>query len=216
MLFLMNDLYVSLREEQNIVVNKEIEEFKRAMSRKKQSMDYYTSDRKANPERLSTNITLGKKAEYLALIGLKQKYGFPLVKIDTEIRVGNQKGWQKDLLFNQKDARFPNVHVKGCDNYTYKICGDYSWTFQYSNENGRFGRDEIFNSSSDSDLIALVFVENYYDKDGIIKIILPWSIAKNYLAPPVNKEFIKIKKCLYYKDLIDNKEKIEKLINEKL
>lgn len=205
----ITDLRVTLTEQQNINLNKDIETFVEKMTEKDQSVLYYKEKRNTNTKKAAEDIFLGKKSEFLTLLGLHKIYGFPLVKPDMEIRVGCNKGWEKDLAFRKKDATFPNVHVKSCSRGTYNYCNDYSWTFQYSNNDGNFGRDDIFNDAN-PDLVALVFLETPQSKEGIIKAILPWVIIRQYLKDPKKKSLIGLKKCLYYKDLLLDKEKLEK------
>lgn len=191
----MSDLKITFTSKQNKEINKKIDEFVNNMGG---SINYYNKNRRAS--KAKDDIFLGKKAEYFALYALHTKCNFPVINLDMEIRKGKAKGWQCDLPFHETYPDFPNVHVKGCNDWTYNYCNDYSWSFQYSNKNGRNGRDIIF-SSPETDLVALVYVENARDPSGIVKKILPWEIAKNYLKDPISRMLVGLKKCLYFKDI---------------
>jgi len=184
-----------LTEEQNIIINKDIAAFVKKLDERDQSASYYRKRRNAQVNKVLEDIFLGKKAEYLVAIGMHKEYGFPLIEPDMEIYNGWSKGWEKDL---------PYVHVKSCSLKTYNYCNDYSWTFQYSNKNGLFGRDNIFNSS-EFDLVAFVFMEKPQDNSGVIKAILPWRFIKRHLKDPKKESLIGVKKCVYYNDLVKDK-----------
>lgn len=194
---IISDIKVTFSEEQNIKVNKIIEDFVNKMLGKNQSVDYY--QKKRNAKKAAEDIFLGKKAEFFALYILHKKYNFPLIKIDLEIRDSWQKGWSKDLPFSEKDNNFPNVHVKACSQTTYDFCDDYSWTFQYCDNDGKFGQDEIFKINND--LVVLVYLPNLLSKTAIIKAIISWELARKHLRDPKKVSLRGLKKCLYYKDL---------------
>lgn len=192
------DLKVSLTDEQNEEVNKLIERFVNEMLGDQQSVSYYNKRR--NASKAAEDIFLGKKSEYLALLAMHKEFGFPLVKPDLEIRNGRKKGWEPDLPFREVDSSFPNVHVKACSKFTYDYCKDYSWTFQYSNNTGICGKDDLFLSETE-DLVALVYVENSRSKNGVIKSVLPFSEIRKHLKDPIKKTLVGLKKCLYYQDI---------------
>jgi hypothetical protein len=196
---------VKLTKEQDEVINRKINKFLSKMSFEEQSVSYYKNKRNAeNINIIKEDIFLGKKAEYIVAIGLHKKYGIPFVEPDIKIREGKYKGWEEDLRIENV-----NIHVKSCNSHTYKYCKDYSWTFQYNNNNGKDGRDKIFNKKEDS-LCCFVFLENKDSDTGIIKAMLPWSFVVNKLKDPKKKSLVGIKKCIYYRDIRPEKERSEK------
>jgi hypothetical protein len=203
------DIEVVFAEKENDFINQQIEVFCEAMSKKNQSADYYEKNRGATkPDR---DNFLGKKCEYFALKGLR-KFGFPMAKPDLTVREGRLKGWETDLQFRKQDPNFPDVHVKGCDDATVDLCQDFSWTFQYSNNNGKFGRDDIFHSTIPT-LVAFVFTAYPRCNVGIIKAVVPWKIVRRHLKNPRKEYFIGKKVCVYYADLFEHKNEIEKRSN---
>ncbi len=204
MLIRMTDLDVNIPEETNKKLNEIAKNFAKASGTK-----HYEEDRNAEPSKAEKDIALGKKGEYFALLGLCQHYKFPWIKIDMQIREGKEKGWRVDLPFSQEDKTLPDVHVKTCDKKTYKICEDFSWTFNLGNKRKPGGRDPILDLDNVPDLIVLVYADYLTDNNGKIKMILPWVKAKPYLKGPKLDEYRDIKTCLYYEDL---KEECEKLL----
>lgn len=205
----VNDLKVELNQTQDEMVNKKIELFTKRMSEKGQSVENYLEKRNAiNKEKVMDDINLGKKCEFYAYLAMRKEYGFPVTSIDLEVRHGRNKGWDHDLPFQKVDEKFPNTHVKGCSQGTLDYCDDYSWTFQYRNNNGFCGQDSIFNDTNPS-LVAFVFTENFKSNIGIVKAILPWSDVRKYLRNPKKRDHAGIKQCIYYKDLVANKHILE-------
>jgi hypothetical protein len=214
MILSIADISVEIPEEINSKINAKIEIFGKQMKNKGQSIDFYASNRNTNKEAATLNTLLGKKAEFIAMCGFKKEFGFPVLLPDLKIRQGWQKGWDKDLPYSKIESKLPDFHVKSCDSWSYSFCDDYSWTFQYNNSNGFFGRDSIFSESSAADLVAMVYIDHWQSRFGVIKVILPWSIVCQYLKDPIKKSHVGKKKCLYYKDLLANKEKIYNQIQE--
>ena len=174
---------------------------------------YLVENRSARKERIVSNNRTGKIAEFLAAVFLNHKYGFPEIIPDLEIRVGKEKGWQEDLPYHKRNQNFPSVHVKSCDRMSEEYVGDISYTFQYSNSDGQYGKDKLFWLPEDTnDMIIMMFVEDDQSYEGIVKSFLPWRIVKNYLSDPKSEKFKGIKKCLYVRDLISNRKEIEKLL----
>lgn len=172
------------------------------MSVKNQSAQYYRENRNTTREKAISDISLGKKGEFFAAHCLRNNYGFPFIEPDLSVRNGNSKGWDADLPFKSINNILPNIHVKTCNKKTYDFCDDYSWTFQLSDNIGKFGKDEIFNKNDD-EIIVFVYAEDDKIKQAGIKAILPWGIVKTLLRDPVKSNLKNIKKCLYYQDFFE-------------
>lgn len=183
--------------------------FVKKLCGKNQSVNYYVSQRNALAKKAEEDIFVSKKTEYLTMVALCKLFGFPKIKLDLEIRHGNNKGWAHDLPFNFVDANYPNVHVKACTDSTYKYCNDYSWTFQYGNNNHVGGKDHIFKSGG-NDLVVLIHLSQPASRAATIKAILPTNLVLQqdengykYLKDPLKYNLRGLKKCLYYRDLIN-------------
>ena len=196
----IQDEKVTFEEALNKEINNRIKNFADQLKTNKQSIAYYTQKRNVKSEKAYEDICLGKKAEFILAIHLGIKYNFPIISPDLEIRKGNKKGWGIDLPYAQINSQYPNIHVKACSNSTLKFCQDYSWTFQYNNRNDKFGQDDLFKYNN-NDLIAMMFLENYESRYGVIKAILPWEKIKLYLKDPLKPTLQGLKLCVYYKDL---------------
>lgn len=197
----VKDFPIVFSQNKNDELNARIEAFVLAMKRKKQSVDYYVENRNVEASKAAEDIFLGKKAEYIALAALVKYFNYPTLDIDLEIREGSSKGWDKDLQFNRIDSNFPNVHVKACSSHTYRICdNDYSWTFQKSNNNGKFGSDDVLNEMS-NDLVAMVYLDNPKSNKGIVKAIIQQKSIFQYLKLPKKVSLWGLKRCIYYDDL---------------
>jgi hypothetical protein len=195
---------ISFSEKHNKELNERIKDFVNQLDNKNQSTGYYSFQRKTTIERARKNLLVGKKAEFFAAYYLRKHHGFPYPAIDLEIREGKNKGWQVDLPYNNIDALLPNVHVKSCDSDSYKFCQDFSWTFQYGNNFGAGGKDEIFDDKHINDYIILVYLNIFENKEAEIKFYGSWSDVKGYLKLPLSPKLQKIKRCLYFKDLENN------------
>jgi len=184
----------------NDIVNNKIAKFVQDMKKTSQSVRYYTDYRHADYDRACRNIALGKKAEYFVSYCLHKYYDFPKIFPDVKTYYRNKKKWDADLLFSRQCSCFPDIHVKSCSKKTYEYCKDYSWTFQYRNKDGKYGRDRIF-IENDQALVALVYIKDEFVVSGTIKAIVPWKYIESVLKDPLNKKFQGLKKCIDFKDL---------------
>jgi len=182
--------------------------FAEQMSKKEQSIDYYKSERDAIKPKKDTII--GKIGECYTYYYLTRSCNFPTIMLDKifDVRCGSDKGWEIDLCFNDRNSLFPNVHVKTCTDFTVGVCDDFSWTFQWKNLHMKGGKDDIFKESSSNDLVSFVYTPNINSHYAFIKAILPVSILNDYFKQPVINRYKKTKKCIYYRDLIENEEHI--------
>jgi len=196
------DTVVKFSDNRNNKINQEIEVFARAMSKKKQSAEYYVENRNASLNNVGRNIALGKKGEYFAFKFLVRKYGYPVIPMDTEIREGSNKGWRVDLNFKDFNSSLPNIHVKTCDKFTVSYSNDFSWLLQWSNARGKGGKDKIFFDKCKDDIIMFVYTDHYRSDTGIIKHAIPVRSLDRYLKEPKKKDFQGRKKGVYYKDLV--------------
>ena len=201
----VTDLKVSFPEGVNNAINKEIEEHVEKMQ---ESKAFYAKKRNTSPEKAQEDMFLGKKAEFFAVQALVGEYKFPLVKPDLNIYTRAQKGWSPDLPFNKANKDYPDAHVKSCSGKTYDMCNDYSWTWNFKNNDNDYGKDDLFKNFKSHDLIVLVFIDKPQNNEAVIKAILPWRIASTYLADPIKFKLLGLKKCLYCKTLVANKENI--------
>lgn len=195
----VKDIVVELSNEENSKINKKIELFVSEMGKGKQSTSYYTQNRNVKADKAAEDIFLGKKAEFFVCIALNRYYNIPYIEPDLEIRKGNKKGWGADIPL--ADHGYPDMHVKSCSAKTFKYCKDFSWTFQYSNNTGKSGKDKLFKDEK-NDLISLVYLAMPTTNQGTIKAILNWKTVQENLKDPLKPTLIGLKKCLYYQDLI--------------
>lgn len=189
----IGDKEVCFAQKENDLINKKINEFVELMF---ESVSYYTRMRNVNKDRAMVDMFTGKKAEFFAAKLLNEMYAFGNATPDLTVYSGRQKSWTPDLVYSEGR----NVHVKCCTASTLKWCGDYSWTFQHSNNTGKHGTDDIF-SNPNGDLLSLVYLEEPRSACGIIKGIIPIKDIKDLLKDPKKKTLIGLKKCLYYQDL---------------
>lgn len=192
------DIKIELSDKDNIEINSKIAKFVEEMGKGKQSTSYYTQHRNVKADKAAEDIFLGKKAEFFVCLALTKHYNIPYIEPDLEIRKGNKKGWGADIPLEKYN--FPDMHVKSCSKKTYKYCTDFSWTFQYSNNSTKGGKDKLFKDEKD-DLISLVYIDFPQSNIGIIKAIMKWSEVQKYLKDPLKPTLIGLKKCLYYKDI---------------
>jgi len=198
----ISDSKLEFPKEYNIKLNIAIKMFVQKLTDKGQSIEYYEKKRNAPLNKVENDMFLGKKTEFFAAFDLFKNYGFPWLKPDLTIYLPGKKGWDADLPYHKLDSQLPDVHVKGCSRETCNFCNDYSWTFQYKNNNNLFGRDKIFLTPNNYDLVSLVFMETIQENKAVIKAILPLPILKKYLKPPIKQNIRDMKKCIYYNDLI--------------
>lgn len=184
-------------KEQNEQINSIIDEFTEKML---SSASYYNTFRNSDINKAKRDIFLGKKAEYFALRFMCKKYNYPIIPIDIEIRKSNKKGWECDLPFSKIDNIYKDIHVKSCNFNTLEFCNDFSWTFQYSNNTGKFGKDKIFKKDH-NDLVIFVYIDNERSNEGHIKALMEWEDVKNILKLPIKKSLQNIKRCVYYEDI---------------
>ena len=163
---------------------------------------FYKNNRNANPTKVKQNNWISKLAE----VGVAQylmKQGYPWVEPDFRIYTKKDKSWNADLPYD--NYGYPNIHVKSCDKSTCDYLrknsnDDYSWTFQYANKNGRGGKDDIFGTD---DEVALVYVPEMASRWIRLVSIIPFGTIKPLLKDPISPRLKGIKKCLYYKDLMN-------------
>lgn len=197
----IKDIQISLVDAENFDVNRGIDNFCSEMAKKNQSIQYYSEKRNVQSVKAREDQFLAKKGEYLAAVCMKTVYGYPWIAPDFLVREGKEKGWDVDLPYHTVDSGLSSIHVKSCSHKTFNYCNDYSWTFQYSNNDGRGGCDKIFSSTS-KELVIFMSIETPESSTGVVKAILPWKIVKEYLRDPLSPTLKGLKKCLYYKDLL--------------
>lgn len=163
-----------------------------------ESANYYKMMRNVRADRAKSDMFIGKKAEFLAAKFLSNKFELPLIAPDMEIRKGRAKKWVCDLIYD-REPRI-NVHVKCCTESTVKWLNDYSWTFQWSDNKGKHGKDDVFEDTND-DYLAMVYIGNTNTCSGTIKGLVKIKDIKPLLKDPKKPTLVGLKKCLYYKDL---------------
>lgn len=201
---IIHELEYKFPSSENRKMVKAASNFARKMSERNQSVEHYERNRAAfNPR---SNISLGKYGEFVYYIFKSVK--FPDLELDFEVREGGQKGWMCDLPFNEKNSKYPNFHVKTCDDNTRSFVkrhrnDEYSWTFQYSNLKGNGGRDCLFDDPKISnELIAFVYVPHVGAGKVRLVATAPWYSIKGILSDPISNRLKGLKLCIYYKDLI--------------
>lgn len=210
----MTEITINVSQYINDKINLNAKKYADGMTGKSQSIDYYGKNRNAgDPEKTYWDTFNGKKGEYFASIILNKKFGFPYLEPDCSILPGRQKNWDPDLPYNNNHPTLPNVAVKTCSNSTYHYCNDYSWTFQYSNNNGIGGQDTLLDSTDDNYYIALMHVPKPKENIGILMVFAPWTKVSPYLKDPLSQRLVGLKQCLYFEDLQQN---IEELIPNNL
>ncbi len=207
----VEDVRVDFSESENLKVNRRIAHFANRMGERRQSAEHYVERRNANPRNTWRNQAESKKSEYVVRRYLCGQHRYPQVEIDFEVREGIHKGWKPDLPFSDSGIGYPDVHVKSCSRSVHGYVGDFTWTFQLKNKDGRGGRDPLFGlSPSARDLVAFVFLETWEARTGIIKAIVPWNKIVKFLRDPKKPNLAGIKKCLYHADLLLDEEEIVK------
>lgn len=167
--------------------------------------DYYVRKRNANPRKIKKDIWIGKLAE----VGVAQyvmEQGGPFLEPDFNIYGGKNKNWDADLPYS-KSSSFKDIHVKACDGDTVEYLKkngqeDYTWTFQWSNNDGRGGKDKIFEKN---DCVALVYVPTA--DSHWIEIVCLADVFEliPLLRDPISARLKGIKKCIYWSDLNESK-----------
>lgn len=185
-------------------IEKIISNFNEKIQEKRQSIKYYSNFRNTTENKAGDDITYGKYGEILAYYWLKQN-GFPKVKPDFTVFTGKDKSWDADLPFKNKDPLYPNCHVKTCTDYTKQLVGAmggyYSWTFQFSNNDGIGGKDNLFSGQMDDDIVVLVYLDRKNKFEGDIIASSPWTNLKPLLKDPIKKDKRGCKKCIYFSSL---------------
>lgn len=175
----------------NYYLNKTNEFVKAISESKKQSVDYYR-DRRAAVKPMK-DIAVGKMGEVYAAYYVHKCLGYGFVEPDFNIYGSRNKDWSEDLN--------TGFHVKTCDLQTKKFVGQPSWTFQFNNQNGSFGRDMLFDSEG-KDVIIFVYIDSYDKNEAVILIVSPWKDIAPFLKDPLKKSLRNIKRCIYYNDFI--------------
>jgi len=196
------DQHISFTDKQNTKINNSVIDFTEKLLEKNQSGSYYTEKRNANSDRLFDNIAIGKKAEFFAAYYLYKVFEYPMIPIDIDIRDGMSKQWICDLPYSEYDKDLRNTHVKVCDKKTIEYVGDYSWTFQWSNnQKNTGGKDELFKKENQNDLIILLYMENFQTNQAVIKFFGSFNQIVDLLKDPLSKKLFGLKKCLYFDDI---------------
>lgn len=180
---------VVLDPETNEKINLEISKFVGIMGQSGQSCDFYEAMRNAVKSRI--DIFVGKKCEYFTSAHLIYREDYPIVQPDLTILEPHQKAWTYDLPY--PEGYFP-YHVKGT------TWDNISWTFQWNDKLGKYGRDRIF-SKQDNSMVACVYMKEPESNIGYIKAILPTRDVIPLLGEPEMDYLKGIKRCLYYSDL---------------
>lgn len=185
----------------NNKINYAIHKYVHALKSNNQSYFYYSKYRNSSTEKALKDNFCGKKGEAFVNHFLRYNKNFPCINVDLKIRSGKEKGWFPDLPYKGKNNNFPNIHVKTCSRFTLDFVGDYSWTFQVSNNNNLGGKDEIFKHENYNDIVSLVYLENPEDCNCVIKRFCYWRDLVKHLKDPIRFDKKGIKKCIYLKDL---------------
>lgn len=194
------DRPITLTYDDNRKCNDILLNFVNTLSKRGQSHQYYEENRGTNARKAARDNFLGKKAEVLVAMYLRDQRQFPKIAVDVEIREGAGKKWKVDLPYSEIVKGFPGVHVKACLESITDLADDYTWTFQWSNKSGKGGKDDIFNGP-DTDLVAFVTMKEPEDPVGIIRAIMPWGEVFKMLRDPRVESLKGMKVCVYYKDL---------------
>lgn len=204
----VGDEHVTFPKEDNRLINEKILPFVKEMSKPGQSIDLYAACRKANKIKAQKDNLIAKKSEYMVAKFMSSRHGFPFMDIDLEVRTGKKKGWKPDLPYNEINPTLPIIHVKSLDRKSLEIIGDYSWTFQLKNEDDDGGRDPILDIVDPGEFVALVYIHNFECHHGIIKAIVPAHIlvSQKFLKDPVFERYFGIKKCVYFENILDDKD----------
>ena len=181
------DEEVRLCDDQNLLINRHIDAFTKAMTH---SSSYYRRFR--NAKNAIDNIRTGKKAEFFASQFLSQYLEEPFIGPDLEVHSSQHKSWSVDLPY----VRLP-AHVKSTTRRD-----DMSWVFQWANNKGSGGQDALFRKYGD-DAIILVYLENAEEPVGWIKGVVDVQAAIPLMRDPRMEYLVGLKKCLYLSDLVE-------------
>jgi len=160
--------------------------------------DHYVKRRNADPKKIESQAFESKLAEFGALEFALKYCDLQLKSPDLTIYDGAACSFDADLTNNEVEW-----HVKSCNNKTAKSCGE-SYVFQYKDNNGRGGRDSLFDNPKSDDMICLVRV----DEDRLkvqIRGLVSWKYAYDLVLAgnPKSDAMIAIKKVLYYDRLVN-------------
>lgn len=184
-----------------------INEFSEKMDAKNQSTEYWQNNRNTNKKKAKMDNKIGKHGELGLYVYLLNRCNFPKVSVDRmlEVREGYNKEWDPDLPFNEQDDRYPNCHVKTCDertkNLVKKLNDKYSWSLQYANKSGKGGKDPLFSGKLDDDVMMLMYTPFYGSEQFTLIASSPWGELRPLLKDPVLDHLKGIKKCLYFNDI---------------
>lgn len=165
----------------------------------KKGFSEHRKRRQFNLEKSKNDFLLGVVGEYITYNSLKNTT-FNLSLPDTKIYDAYNKSWDPDLKSSQYEFA-----VK-----TYNINSSFStisWTFQWSNRNGKGGKDKwVFKDKiPDSNFVSMVVCD--LDKmNGRIASLIRLSLLhqKNMFKYPILHRLKEIKRCVYWNDLIKN------------
>lgn len=177
--------------------------FSKRLALQSQSIEYYKSFR--NGVKPWHDILIGKLGEVFAAEFINRN--FPCSKLllpDFSIYMSEYKSWKEDLVYETEHSCLPAFHVKACSSYTKRLLNnmDLSWTFQFSNNNGIYGKDYIYREKK-NDIILFVYLENFNINKAEIVFSSPWAKIKDYLKPPKKEYLIGKKECIYLSDVIN-------------
>ena len=195
-----------------------VNEFARKMNQKGQSTGHWEENR--NARKPDYDNKSGKLGEFAAVWFLGIKMGFPSLVPDVEVRPSYQKKFDTDLPYatKLKKPEFPDCHVKTCSNITashltrltadlqVEVIDKYSWTFQFGNKSGIGGRDKkIFDDKEDDTPIVFMYYPDPSSMKSILIATAPCYLLHEYdlFKEPVKPDLAGLKKCVYYKHLID-------------
>jgi len=189
------------------------------------SSEYYADERNAKTPNI--NNILGKYAEFAASLWLSS-VGLPKLLPDVKIYGKEKKSYAADLPYSkfpevmdietQKWSRYPDVHVKCCDEYVsggiLKMYDHpYSWTFGLKNFSNNRGRDPLLDQPDSSDWVAFVYVHTLQNPYSKMIAFAPWKLIYPLLKAPISDKFKGHKLCVYADDLILSNYRIKEYCN---
>jgi len=163
----------------------------RAFANQANYSEYFRNRNQRDLEKCAKDSFQGKLGEICAY-RLMQIYWPSITAPDFTIYPSFQKSWNPDMMI----GNIP-VHVK-CQGHRSASEFGASWLFQWSNRNGRAGKDMIFVDESEDGWVVFVLLDED-NKHGFIKAIVIISDLRKhdlFQLPFLNNKK-KIKRAIY-------------------
>jgi hypothetical protein len=166
--------------------------------REKKDYKHYAKRNQQDPEKIEGQDYMGKLAEFCCYKTLSSIFS-NLKEPDLSIYHSSNKSFMPDMVGSYKN----NILF-----LSVKSCGDrqinfkrYSWLFQYSNNDGKHGKDtNAFINIQPNNICAFTIMNSETCKGRLISLVKTTNIIPLLLDPIIDK-LKGIKKCVYINSL---------------